>query len=140
MVNNKYDDIINLPRHISKTRRPMSQKNRAAQFAPFAALSGFESSIKETARLTDSKIELDEYDKLYLNEKIKIIQNSLKDKNLVKITYFKKDKTKEGGSYIVIEGIVKDIDEYNLTIIMKDNSKIIINDILEIESELFDFI
>lgn len=139
-MNNKYDDIINLPRHISKTRRPMSQKNRAAQFAPFAALSGFESSIKETARLTDSKIELDEYDKLYLNEKIKIIQNSLKDKNLVKITYFKKDKTKEGGSYIVIEGIVKDIDEYNLTIIMKDNSKIIINDILEIESELFDFI
>ena len=139
-MNNKYDDIINLPRHISKTRRPMSQKNRAAQFAPFAALSGFESSIKETARLTDSKIELDEYDKLYLNEKIKIIQNSLKDKNLVKITYFKKDKTKEGGSYIVIEGIVKDIDEYNLTIIMKDNSKIIIKDILEIESELFDFI
>ena len=139
-MNNKYDDIINLPRHISKTRRPMSQKNRAAQFAPVAALSGFESSIKETARLTDSKIELDEYDKLYLNEKIKIIQNSLKDKNLVKITYFKKDKTKEGGSYIVIEGIVKDIDEDNLTIIMKDNSKIIINDILEIESELFDFI
>ena len=103
----KYDDIIDLPRHKSSTRPPMPREKRAAQFAPFAALTGHEEAVKETARLTDKKIELDETMKAILNEKLKIIKRDLVKKPYVEITYFQPDKRKAGGYYYSINGRVK---------------------------------
>lgn len=134
----EYEDIINLPRHISKKRVPMDRINRAAQFAPFSALTGYDASIKETARLTQEKIELDEYDKYFINEKLMILKDNIKQELNVIITYFKKDKTKKGGRYIKHIGILKDIDEYNFIVKFKDGLNIEVKDIIEIESNIFD--
>lgn len=90
----------------------MSNYDRAAQFSPFAALTGYDDAVKETARLTDSKIELDEYELQELNEKLNKIQDNLREDAEVSITYFVTDKKKSGGSYKTISGIVKRIDEY----------------------------
>ena len=87
----KYDDIINMPRHISKTRPQMSLYNRSAQFAPFAALTGYEERVKETARLTDTKIEIDDGLRNILNMKLNIISEHLKEKPEITITYFIKE-------------------------------------------------
>lgn len=134
----EYEDIINLPRHISKKRVPMDRINRAAQFAPFSALKGYDASIKETARLTQEKIELDEYDKYFINEKLILLKDNIKQELEITITYFKKDKTKKGGRYIRYIGVLKDIDEYNFSVKMKDGLNIDVKDIVEIESNLFD--
>ena len=134
----EYEDIINLPRPTSKKRIPMERINRAAQFAPFSALSGYDASIKETARLTQEKIELDDYDKYFINEKLMILKDNIKQELNVIITYFKKDKTKKGGRYIKHIGILKDIDEYNFIVKFKDGLNIEVKDIIVIESNIFD--
>lgn len=115
----------------------MSNYDRAAQFSPFAALTGYDDAVKETARLTDSKIELDEYELQELNEKLNKIQDNLREDAEVSITYFVPDKKKSGGSYKTISGIVKRIDEYEQLILMKDGTKIPIGDILEINGDVF---
>ena len=130
---NNYDDIINLERPISKKHGKMSIADRAAQFAPFAALTGFGAIIKETARLTDKKIELEEGEKEILDEKIKILKSKINENPIITITFFEKDLLKEGGKYIKLTGSLKKIDEYTQEIIMLDNSKINIQDISEIE-------
>lgn len=94
-----YDDIINLPHHVSSTREPMTLYNRASQFAPFSALTGYDEEIKETARLTDRKIELDEDTKNILNQKIIFLFNQINLKPKVNITYFVPDNKKNGGIY-----------------------------------------
>lgn len=129
----KYDDIIDLPRHKSSTRPPMPREKRAAQFAPFAALTGHEEAVKETARLTDKKIELDETMKAILNEKLKIIKRDLVKKPYVEITYFQPDKRKAGGYYYSINGRVKKIDQYNRSILMEDKRSIEIDEIIDIK-------
>lgn len=134
---NNYQDVINLPHHQSATRAHMSNYDRAAQFSPFAALTGYDDAVKETARLTDSKIELDEYELQELNEKLNKIQDDLREDAEVSITYFVTDKKKSGGSYKTISGIVKRIDEYEQLILMKDGTKIPIGDILEINGDVF---
>ena len=127
-----YEDIINLERPISKKHGKMSIGDRAAQFAPFAALTGFGAVIKETARLTDSKIELDEEEKQILNQKLQVIKSKLSEMPFITLTYFEKDLLKEGGKYINLTGNIKKIDEYNQEIVMTDGTKIRIEDIIEI--------
>ena len=130
---NNYEDIINFKRPISKKHGKMPIEDRAAQFAPFAALTGFGAIIKETARLTDKKIELEESEKEILDEKIKILKSKINEKPIITITFFEKDLLKDGGKYIKLTGSLKKIDEYAQEIVMVDNSKINIQDISEIE-------
>lgn len=133
---NNYEDIINLPHHVSTKRPQMPLKDRAAQFAPFAALTGHDEVIKETARLTDERIELDENALAILNEKIQIILDNLDMESVVTATYFKPDNKKSGGAYIDHTGVVKRIDNLEKTIIFTDKKSIPIKDILEIKSSL----
>ena len=132
---NNYEDIIDLPHHISKTRTPMSMYNRSAQFAPFAALTGYDEAVKETARLTNSKIEIDEGLKNILNSKLNIINEHIKENHQITFTYFIQDKRKDGGEYHYYTGTVRRIDEVSNIIYMKDRSKLLFNDILNITSE-----
>jgi hypothetical protein len=134
---NPYDDIINLPHHTSASRPHMSVYDRAAQFSPFAALTGYDAAITETARLTNEKIELDEYNKADLSERLCMIQDLKDERPEVSITYFMPDKKKSGGEYITVAGCVRKIDEHERTVIMQDATKIPIDDILEIDGELF---
>ena len=136
--NNKYDDIINLPHHISPDRPRMSMHDRAAQFSPFAALTGYGDAVAETARLTDTKTELDDDAKYVLNEKLRLIKEQLPDCPAVQIIYFKADKSKAGGEYVSKTGSVKRIDEYQAVVVMTDKTKIPVNDIAEINGSLLD--
>ena len=134
---NPYEDIINLPHHTSTSRPHMSAHDRAAQFSPFAALTGYDSAIAETARLTDERVELDEYSKSFLNERLCIIQGQMDERPEVLITYFQSDKRKSGGAYITATGCVKKIDVYERTVVMQDDTKIPIDDIFGIDGKLF---
>lgn len=136
-MTNSYDDIINLPHHISPSRPHISAHDRAAQFSPFAALTGYGLAITETGRLTDRKVDLDECSKTDLNEKLSKIQDQIDELPEVIIAYFQPDKKKPGGTYITTTGCVKKIDAYERTLIMLDDNKIPIDDILEIGGELF---
>lgn len=129
---NKYKDIINLPHHVSKTRKPMSLYNRAAQFAPFAALTGYDDAIKETARLTEERIELSDELKNMLDQKIKLIIENIKLQPEVAITYYVPDNKKSGGVYKTISGNVKRIDEVEKCIIFTNKLKIKVSDLLNI--------
>ncbi len=134
---NKYDKIINLPHHVSSTRPHMSMIDRAAQFSPFAALTGYDAAVKETARLTEQQIELDEYEKAALDQRILLLQEHLKELPEVTITHFVPDERKDGGKYVSITEAVKKIDTYEKQIVLVDKSKISIENILSIEGELF---
>lgn len=134
---NKYEDIINLKHHVSEKHPRMSRESRAAQFAPFAALTGYDESIKETARLTDKRIEIDEGLKTILNNKLQTILKNIKDNPEITFTYFIKDNKKQGGKYIKVKGNVKKIDITNGYIILNDKTKIIIKDIINITGNIF---
>ena len=136
MINNyneKYDDIINLPHHISKKYPQMSIENRAAQFAPFAALTGYDEEVKETARLTKERIDLNEEVKEKLDMKIQMIKEKFTQRPTITFTYFVKDSKKEGGKYVDVTGIVKKIDEYKGLIILEDKTQIPISEILDMK-------
>ena len=137
-MNKNYDDIINLPHYVSKKRPQMSIEARSAQFAPFSALTGYDEKVKETARLTDRKIELEDGQKEILNNKLLYILENIDSKPEITFTYFIKDSKKSGGKYIDKIGIVRKIDLVEQYIQFIDKSKIYIDDILEIESKLFD--
>ena len=128
----KYDDIINLPHHISKKHPQMSLEARAAQFAPFAALTGYDDAVKETARLTNERIDLDEEAKMMLDAKLQVIREQLSEKPLVTITYFVPDARKSGGKYITTAGNVKKIDDYKHLIIFDNGAEIPIDEIIDI--------
>lgn len=130
-----YGDIINLPRHVSKVHKPMSSYERAAQFAPFAALTGHKEAVHETGRLTSEKKILDEYQKSLLNDKLQVILKNIKEHPIVTITYFQKDKTKAGGNYVSITEHVQKIDDYSKTIQLTNHMKIKIDDIYQIKLE-----
>ena len=132
-----YEDIINRPHHVSKTRPQMPMSDRAAQFAPFAALTGYESAIKETGRLTDEKIELDEESLTALDMKYQLLMEALDDAPEVTITYFQPDERKAGGKYVSATGAVKKVDDFERRITMQDGTKIPMDDVLSIEGELF---
>ena len=133
----KYEDIINLPHHVSKTRPQMPMSDRAAQFAPFAALTGYDSAIKETGRLTDEKIELDEEALTALNMRYQLLMDALDEEPEVEITYFKPDERKAGGEYVSAIGTVKKVDDFERLITMQDGMKIPMDDILSIDGVLF---
>lgn len=116
----RYDDVINRQHPTSKKHPRMSNMNRAAQFAPFAALTGYEESIKETARLTDRKRELSEDDIEEINAKLNFIQEHINERPEVAITYFQPDERKEGGAYITVTGKVRRIDDVNRIIVFED--------------------
>ncbi len=132
-----YEDIINLPHHVSGQRSPMSLADRAAQFSPFAALTGYDGAIKETARLTDQKIELDETEKYILDEKLRLLQEQLSSRPEIELTFFSMDEKKDGGSYRSIVGSIAKIDRLNRCLIMQDGMQIAIDEILDISGELF---
>ena len=132
-----YDDIINLPHHVSTKRPQMSMLDRAAQFSPFAALTGYDAAIKETGRLTDEKIEMDEESLNMLNMKFQLLVDALDENQEVSFTYFKPDETKAGGAYVTATGIVKKVDDYERLITMVDGAKIPMDDVYSIESEIF---
>lgn len=129
----RYDDIINLPHHTSVTHTPMPIADRAAQFSPFAALTGYEDAIDETARLTQDWIELDENEKERLNEKFQQIREQLHMHPQVIFTYFEPDQKKQGGAYLTVEGRVKKIDEYRGTFILEDGREVLIESIVGVE-------
>lgn len=133
----KYDDIINLEHHVSKTHKQMSIEERSAQFAPFAALTGYEDEVKETERITERMIEITEDIRSILDEKIHLIQNKIVEQPEVTITYFIADSNKQGGKYQTINGKVKKIDDYKKRIILTNNTDILIKDIIEISSNIF---
>lgn len=129
----RYDDIIHLPHHQSTERAHMSLHDRAAQFAPFAALSGHEEAIEETARLTDERIILDETAIEKINEKLCEISQHLSEKWNVSITYFRPDVRKKGGAYLTDVGTIKKIDKIERQVIMDSGMKIKMEQIVGIE-------
>lgn len=136
MIEN-YDDIIDLPHYVSATRPQMPMSDRAAQFSPFAALTGYDAAIKETGRLTDEKIELDEEKLKDLNMRFQMLIDHLKDEPEVTFTYFKPDERKAGGAYIEVSGVVKKVDDFERLIMMKNGLKLPMDDILSVEGEIF---
>lgn len=132
----KFDDIINHEYIKSPTRRHMTMVERAAQFGAFKAVVGHEDALHETARLTDEKMELDEYTKVELNEKLQMIATS-DEAEEVSITYFVPDERKQGGAYLTITGVVTKIREYERDVIMEDGTQIPIEDIMAIEGNQF---
>ena len=133
----KYREIIGLPHPVSKTRPQMPMSDRAAQFAPFAALTGYDSAIKETGRLTDERVELDEEALTTLDMKYQLLMDALDDEPEVTITYFQPDERKTGGKYVSATGAVKKVDDFERRIIMQDGLKILMDDVLSIDGELF---
>ena len=136
-MNGKYDEIMGLPHHVSKTRPQMPMSDRAAQFAPFAALTGYDAAIKETGRLTDERIELDVEALSALDMKYQLLMEALDEAPEVTITYFQPDERKAGGKYVSAVGTVKKIDDFERRITMQDGTKIPMDDILSIDGELF---
>ena len=133
----RYNDILNMPYPNPEIEKDFPDKIlRAAQFAPFAALTGYDEAVEETARLTDSKVELDEYQKAELNDKLQFLNNSEEDEE-ISITYFVPDKRKSGGAYITKKGIVLKVREYEKDVVMEDGTEIPIDDIIEIDGSQF---
>lgn len=136
----KYADILFLPHPVSKTHPPMDRSVRAAQFSPFAALTGYEAAIQETGRLTDRFIELEEYEKSLLDQSLQQLKLRLQacskqeqaEWPIVVITYFRPDARKEGGSYVQISGAVRRIDEYGRRLVMVDGSEIMLDQVGEL--------
>ena len=136
-MSENYDDIIDLPHHVSATRPQISMMDRAAQFSPFAALTGYDAAIKETGRLTDQKVEMDAEALNVLNMKFQILIDRLVEEPEVTFIYFKPDERKDGGAYIDVTGIVKKVDKFERLIVMQSGTKIVMDDILNIEGKIF---
>lgn len=132
-----YSDIINLPHHVSEARPHMSMRDRAAQFSPFAVLTGYDAAVKETARLTDQRVELDEEVKQNLSERLNLIQENLAAAPVVEFTYFVPDEHKDGGAYRTVSGTVKKIDEFQRVIVLTDETGIPMDEITEISGAMF---
>ena len=134
-MTSRYDDIINLPHHVSPTRKRMSMHDRAAQFAPFAALVGYDDAVAETARLTESRPELDEQEQRVINERLAFIADHIKEYPKVRIKYFVPDKHKSGGAIVEGSGVVKKISATDGTIVMADGNSAAIRDIICISTK-----
>lgn len=133
---NCYDDIINLPHPTSKKHPRMAVSDRAAQFSPFAALTGYDAAVKETARLTDRRIELDEYERAELDRKFQMIREHLTEEMEIAFTYFEPDEQKEGGAYLTVAGCVKNIEEDKQVLVLKDGSRIPFHEVIALETEI----
>ena len=133
-MSGKYDSIIELPHHVSQKRPQMSMHDRAAQFSPFAALTGYDEAVHETARLTDSKIELSEEELQALNMKYNALIEQLDEQPEVKFLYFVPDEKKTGGSYVTVTGIVRKVDKFKRVIILQSGETIQMDNVIDISS------
>ena len=133
----RYDDIIGLPHHEPTTRPRMAMENRAAQFSPFAALTGYDDATREEARLVDMKQELSEDMKDIIDAKLAVIEQHIKEQPEISVTYFQPDEKKTGGRYTTVSGNVKKLDGVEHVIIMADGTKIPIGDVRLIGGDLF---
>lgn len=136
-MNKRYEQIIHQKHHVSRSHPRMARIDRAAQFAPFAALTGYEAAVEETARLTDEKIELEEDALAILNMRLQILQENESRHPKITATYFLPDKKKSGGAYVTEAGQLKRIDETEQMLLLTDSRQIAISDIYSIESDLF---
>ena len=133
-MSGKYDDIINLPHHVSTKRPQMTRSARAAQFAPFAALIGLDDEMEETARLTDTKPELEEAEKEKINRILLEIRDNPQKETAVELTFFRPDGRKDGGAIITVPCTVRRIDAIGRSLILSDRSKIEFENILSIKT------
>ena len=131
-----YEDIIDLPHHTSKKHPRMSLESRSAQFAPFAALTGYDEALIETARLTNERIEIDETIKVIIDSKLQIIKEHIKEMPLITFMYFVPDSKKDGGKYVTVTGNVKKIDEYRNVLILENKTEIPIKEIIDIKGAI----
>lgn len=129
----KYDDIIHLPHHVSSTRPHMPMPDRAAQFMPFRALTGYEDAVRETARLTEEKVELTEDEKAILDWRLQRLAQEIASHPQLNVAYFQPDKKKAGGAYITVASQLKKIDDYEGALILTSGERIRIEDILDIQ-------
>lgn len=136
-MKNDYSDIIDHPHYVSKTRPQMSEIERAAQFSPFAALTGYDAAIQETGRLTDERMEIGEEEKAMLDRKQQYLLEIISDKPEITVTYFKPDERKSGGAYVSVTGKLKRLDDVERVLVLTDGKKIPLDDITDLESKSF---
>lgn len=137
-MTDSYEDIIHLSHPVSTEHPSMPIMNRAAQFAPFAALTGHDAAIKEAGRITQERIQLSESRIDALNEKLHVLAESIAEQPKVGIVYFQPDDVKKGGAYVKVSGILKKIDDFKCSLLLADGTKIAVENILEIDSALFE--
>jgi hypothetical protein len=136
-IKNKYSDILYLPHHVSATHPQMPMSDRAAQFSPFAALSGFGSAVTEAGRLVDGRVELSVDVREALDMRLAILRDCESFVPECCFTYFVADEKKEGGAYLTCRGVVKKVDEVARLVILKDDTKLPIDDIVDISGDVF---
>ena len=134
----KYDDIINLPHHVSPARPHMSMTDRAAQFSPFAALTGYDMIIKESGRLTEAVADLSEEELDILCRKQRYLMSIIDKRPEITVTYFVPDRFKDGGEYVTCSGKLRRIDEHERMFIFTDGTKVMTDDVVGIEGKVFD--
>ena len=133
----RYEDMLELPHHISRERPQMAMEERAAQFSPFAALTGYGDAIRETGRLTERQLELEPDVKDRLNEKLRLLMELPSPRPEVSIVYFLPDEKKEGGSYVSVRGRVKKVDENSRQIVMENGGRIPLKAVMELDGDIF---
>lgn len=131
-MTNAYDDIIDLPHHVSERRAHMPMRSRAAQFAPFAALTGYEEAVREAERATGSRRELCEDDERELNAKLRLLSERIASEPYAEVTYYVPDKRKPGGEYVTVSGNVRLIEECTRLLVFCGGKRIPIDDISDI--------
>lgn len=132
---NSYEDMLELSHPVSKIHPQMPRRDRAAQFAPFAALTGYEEAVREAARFTEEKMILDEDSKEQLDWKLRCLQEKVKEKPTITVTYFLKDEKKKGGKYVTVTGVLKKIDSYTHQFVLENGEEIPMEDIVSLEFE-----
>lgn len=133
----KYDDILRLPHHVSASRKPMAITARAAQFAPFAALSGYDAEVQEAGRLTDRPIEPDEYEKEAMNARLQLLARHFREEWVVSLVFFQPDERKAGGAYVTRTGTVKKLYETERLLTLTDGTVIPLDDLIALDGEEF---
>ncbi len=136
-MSGSYDDILHLPHPTSQKHPRMSRQDRAAQFSPFAALTGYEDAVKETARLTDRRVELSEDELAVLDERLRLALAWEDDPPPVSVTWFCPDKRKKGGAYVTTQGQIRKVDEVRRELVMADGGRIPIDEIAALDCPLF---
>ena len=136
MSNAKYAEIINLPHHVSERHPQLGKASYAAQFSPFAALTGYDGIVSEAARVTEERVELDDDAKAHLNTRLQIVFDHIDEEPQITVTYFVADKKKAGGAYVTAEGTVQKYDEYERVITLFDGTRIPIDDVYDVRSEI----
>ena len=132
----KYEKIIGLPHHVSERHPRLGKDSYAAQFSPFAALSGYEQIISETVRTTNERPQLDDDAKLRLSNKLKVVMDHIDEKPLITLSYFVPDKRKAGGECVTLDGVIKKLDVYERIIFMTDGRRIPADDLYDISGDI----